>query len=54
MRNGARNCCELYLRQTPATCGEFALAAECALLQLDVECYYVVSQFQSVAELRMG
>lgn len=43
---------ELYLRKHPRLC-EFASAAECALLQLDVECYYVVSQFQSVAELRM-
>lgn len=43
---------ELYLCKHPRLC-EFASAAECVLLQLDVECYYVVSQFQKVAELRM-
>jgi nitroimidazol reductase NimA-like FMN-containing flavoprotein (pyridoxamine 5'-phosphate oxidase superfamily) len=43
---------ELYLRKHPRL-RDFVTAAGCALLQLDVECYYVVSQFQSVAELRM-
>lgn len=43
---------ELYLRKHPRL-RDFVTATDCALLQLDVECYYVVSQFQSVAELRM-
>jgi nitroimidazol reductase NimA-like FMN-containing flavoprotein (pyridoxamine 5'-phosphate oxidase superfamily) len=43
---------ELYLRKHPRL-REFVSAAECVLLQLDVECYYVVSQFQKVAELRV-
>ena len=43
---------ELYLRKHPQL-RDFVTAPDCALLQLDVESYYVVSQFQSVAELRM-
>ena len=31
---------------------DFVTAADCALLQMDVECYYVVSRFQSVVEWR--
>jgi hypothetical protein len=33
---------------------DFVTAADCVLLQMNVECYYVVSDFQSVAELRMA
>lgn len=33
---------------------DFVTADDCALLQLEVECYYVVSQFQDVVELRMA
>jgi nitroimidazol reductase NimA-like FMN-containing flavoprotein (pyridoxamine 5'-phosphate oxidase superfamily) len=44
---------ELYLHKHPQL-RDFVTAAGCVLLQLDVECYYVVSQFQSVAELRMN
>jgi nitroimidazol reductase NimA-like FMN-containing flavoprotein (pyridoxamine 5'-phosphate oxidase superfamily) len=43
---------ELYLHKHPKL-RDFVTAADCVLLQLDVECYYVVSQFQSVAEIRM-
>ena len=43
---------ELYLRKHPRL-RDFITAAGCVLLQLDVERYYVVSQFQSVAELQM-
>jgi hypothetical protein len=32
---------------------DFVTAPDCALLRLAVESYYVVSQFQNVAELRM-
>ncbi len=32
---------------------DFVATEGCVLLQLDVECYYVVSRFQNVAELRM-
>lgn len=42
----------LYLDKHPRL-RDFVAADGCALLQLEVECYYVVSQFQSVAELRM-
>ncbi len=43
---------QLYLRKHPEL-RDFVAAADCVLLQLKVESYYVVSQFQSVAELRM-
>lgn len=43
---------ELYAGKHPQL-RDFVTAAGCALLQLDVECYYVVSQFQNVAELPM-
>ena len=43
---------QLYLHKHPElSC--FVNAADCVLLQLDVESYYVVSQFQNVDELRM-
>ncbi len=42
----------LYLRKHPRL-RDFVTAADCALLQLDVECYYVVSRFQNVDELRL-
>ena len=42
---------QLYLNRHP-TLRDFVTAADCALLQLDVERYSVVSQFQSVAEWR--
>ncbi len=44
---------ELYLEKHPRL-RDFVTAADCVLLQMDVECYYVVSEFQSVAELRMA
>ena len=44
---------QLYLLKHPHL-RDFVTAPDCALLQLEVECYYVVSQFQNVAELRMG
>jgi nitroimidazol reductase NimA-like FMN-containing flavoprotein (pyridoxamine 5'-phosphate oxidase superfamily) len=44
---------QLYLNKHPHL-HDFVTNAGCALVQLDVECYYVVSQFQSVAELRMA
>ena len=43
---------QLYLSKHPWLL-DFVAADDCVLLQLDVECYYVVSQFQNVAELRM-
>jgi heme iron utilization protein len=43
----------LYLAKHPRL-RDFVTAADCALLQMNVECYYVVSEFQSVAELRMA
>lgn len=43
---------QLYLAKHPQL-RDFVTAPDCALLQLDVECYYIVSQFQNVAELRM-
>ena len=42
----------LYLRKHPEL-SDFVAAADCVLLQLEVETYYIVSQFQNVAELRM-
>ncbi|MGF1548112.1 MAG: pyridoxamine 5'-phosphate oxidase family protein [Thiotrichales bacterium] len=42
----------VYLAKHPRL-REFVTAADCALLQMNVECYYVVSEFQSVAELRI-
>ncbi len=44
---------QLYLRKHPRL-RDFVTAADCVLLQMNVECYYVVSEFQSVAELRIG
>ena len=43
---------QLYLTKHPGL-RDFVTAPDCVLLQLDVECYYVVSQFQNVAELRV-
>lgn len=43
---------QLYLHKHPEL-RDFVAAADCVLLQLEVESYYVVSQFQNVAELRM-
>ena len=43
---------QLYLRKHPEL-SDFVAAADCVLLQLEVESYFIVSQFQSVAELRM-
>ena len=43
---------QFYLRKHPEL-SDFVAAADCVLLQLEVESYYVVSQFQSVTELRM-
>jgi nitroimidazol reductase NimA-like FMN-containing flavoprotein (pyridoxamine 5'-phosphate oxidase superfamily) len=44
---------QLYLHKHPEL-RDFVAAADCVLLQLEVESYYVVSQFQNVAELRMS
>jgi nitroimidazol reductase NimA-like FMN-containing flavoprotein (pyridoxamine 5'-phosphate oxidase superfamily) len=43
---------QLFLTKHPYL-RDFVTAADCVLLQMDVGCYYVVSEFQSVAELRM-
>lgn len=43
---------QLYLNKHPRL-WDFVTAADCVLLQLDVECYYIVSQFQKVTHLRM-
>jgi nitroimidazol reductase NimA-like FMN-containing flavoprotein (pyridoxamine 5'-phosphate oxidase superfamily) len=43
---------QLYLRKH-SKLSDFVTAADCVLLQLEVERYYVVSQFQNVVELRM-
>jgi len=43
---------KLYLRKHPVL-RDFVAAADCVLLKLKVESYYVVSQFQNVVELRM-
>lgn len=43
---------QLYLTKHPGL-RDFVTAPDCVLLQMNVECYYVVSQFQNVAELRM-
>ncbi len=43
---------QLYLRKH-SELSDFVTAADCVLLQLEVERYYVVSQFQNVVELRM-
>ena len=43
---------QLYLDKHP-TLRDFVTDDASTLLQLEVECYYVVSQFQSVAELRV-
>ena len=44
---------QIYLGKHPRL-RDFVTAADCVLLQMNVECYYVVSEFQSVAELRMA
>jgi len=44
---------QLFLKKHPHL-RDFVTAADCVLLQMNVECYYVVSEFQSVAELRMA
>lgn len=44
---------QLYVNKHPRL-QDFVAAKDCALLQMDVERYYVVSQFQNVAELRMA
>lgn len=43
---------QLYLNKHPQL-WNFVTAADCALLQVDVERYYIVSQFQNVTELAM-
>lgn len=43
---------QLYLGKHPRL-WDFVTARNSVLLQLDVECYYIVSQFQNVTELRM-
>jgi len=43
---------QLYLTKHPGL-RDFVTAPDCVLLQMNVECYYVVSQFQNVAELRV-
>lgn len=43
---------ELYLEKHPRL-RDFVTATDCVLMQMDVKRYYVVSEFQSVAELRM-
>ncbi len=43
----------LFLNRHPRL-RDFVSAADCALMQLEVECYYVVSQFQNVAEWRIA
>ncbi len=43
---------QIYLRKH-SELSDFVTAADCVLLQLEVERYYVVSQFQNVVELRM-
>ncbi|MFZ0469686.1 MAG: pyridoxamine 5'-phosphate oxidase family protein [Thiogranum sp.] len=52
--DGARHAelLQLYLRKH-SELSDFVTAADCVLLQLEVERYYVVSQFQNVVELRM-
>jgi hypothetical protein len=44
---------QLYLNRHPHL-RDFVTDTACALLQLDVDCYYVVSQFQNVAEWRFS
>jgi heme iron utilization protein len=44
---------QLFLKKHPHLLS-FVTAADCVLLQMNVACYYVVSEFQSVAELRMA
>lgn len=44
---------QLYLNKHPHL-RDFASDAACALMQLDVDCYYVVSQFQNVVEWRVS
>ena len=43
---------DLYLRKHPHL-RDFVAADDCALLLLDVDCYFVVTRFQSVAEWRV-
>jgi nitroimidazol reductase NimA-like FMN-containing flavoprotein (pyridoxamine 5'-phosphate oxidase superfamily) len=43
---------QLYLGKHPAL-GDFVAAADCVLLQLKIDSYFVVSQFQNVIELQM-
>ena len=43
---------QLYLRKHPQLSG-FVSATDCVLLQLKVESFYVVSQFQNVTVLQM-
>ena len=43
---------QLYLNKHPRL-WDFVTAKDSALLQLDVERYYIVSQFQNVAELKI-
>ena len=52
--DGARHAelLQLYLRKHPQL-RDFVTAADTVLLKLEVESYYVVSQFQNVVELRM-
>jgi len=52
--DGARHAelLQLYLRKHPQL-RDFVTATDTVLLKLEVESYYVVSQFQNVVELRM-
>lgn len=43
---------QLYLRKHPQL-SDFVSATDCVLLQLEVDSFYVVSQFQNVALLQM-
>jgi nitroimidazol reductase NimA-like FMN-containing flavoprotein (pyridoxamine 5'-phosphate oxidase superfamily) len=43
---------QLYLNKHPRL-WDFVTATHCALLQIDVECYYIVNEFQNVTELKM-
>ncbi len=47
------NCLAIYLTKHP-TLHEFAMSPDCALLRVAVNCYRVVSQFQSTDLLSIG
>ena len=44
---------DLYMAKHPHL-KEFVESPTCALLEMEVEAYYIVTQFQNVAELRMA